>query len=228
MSKASDPTGTRPVGTLRSRQKEETRRRLMDAAMAVFAEKGYSAATVDEIARYAGASTATFYLHFRRKMDVLTSIMEEEAQRVYFASEPYFGRDGRVSQKALRTWTRELLTYWQEFKVPYQVMVQASQLEPELKGIQGKRLTAGVEFWESFFVRLGLQRSPWLRAEAVVLNAQVYGLFEMLIVHGVEVDREDAIEALAASMYSRFRSMRQRPAGAKRGQAKTMDGELPS
>jgi AcrR family transcriptional regulator len=49
---------------------EETRQRLLEAAMGVFAEKGYEAASVREITDKAGANTAAINYHFRGKQQL--------------------------------------------------------------------------------------------------------------------------------------------------------------
>lgn len=59
-----------PPRTLRQVQQELTRTLLLDAAAALFARQGYSATTVEEIAAAAGATRATFYLHFPTKSDL--------------------------------------------------------------------------------------------------------------------------------------------------------------
>lgn len=50
---------------------DRTRKDLVAAALALFAEKGIEAASVDEITDAAGVAKGTFYVHFRRKQDVL-------------------------------------------------------------------------------------------------------------------------------------------------------------
>ena len=54
-----------------------TRRQLLDAALAVIGEKGYSAATVDEIVEVAGVSKGVAYYHFKSKAAMAESILEE-------------------------------------------------------------------------------------------------------------------------------------------------------
>jgi AcrR family transcriptional regulator len=53
--------------TAPARSRAETRRRLLEAAVALFAEKGLHGATSAQIARRAGVATGTFYLHFADK-----------------------------------------------------------------------------------------------------------------------------------------------------------------
>lgn len=50
-----------------ARRKRATEERLLDAAFAVFLERGYDGTTTGEIARAADVAAGTFYLHFRDK-----------------------------------------------------------------------------------------------------------------------------------------------------------------
>ena len=68
-------TAHRP--SLRDEQKALTRRRLIDAGEAVFARSGYHGASVEEIAREAGASTGALYSNFAGKEDLFLALFEE-------------------------------------------------------------------------------------------------------------------------------------------------------
>src|SRR5262245_15390074 len=50
------------------------RARILDAAVLVFAEKGFYGAKVAEIAREAGVADGTIYLYFKSKDDLLISL----------------------------------------------------------------------------------------------------------------------------------------------------------
>lgn len=54
-----------------------TRRQLLDAALVIIGDKGYSAATVDEIVEAAGVSKGVAYYHFKSKAAMAESILEE-------------------------------------------------------------------------------------------------------------------------------------------------------
>lgn len=62
-----------------SAQKRADKRSLItDAAVDVFAEKGFHQARVSDIARKAGVADGTIYLYFKNKEDLLLSIFEEK------------------------------------------------------------------------------------------------------------------------------------------------------
>jgi TetR/AcrR family fatty acid metabolism transcriptional regulator len=65
----------------RRRRREETLRRLMEAALSVFARSGFDRATVDEIVREAGFSKGAFYVHFETKDDLFWAMLEERISR---------------------------------------------------------------------------------------------------------------------------------------------------
>ncbi len=59
-------------------RKSEKRGRITDAAVAVFAERGFHAARVSDIARRAGVADGTIYLYFKNKEDLLLCIFEDQ------------------------------------------------------------------------------------------------------------------------------------------------------
>jgi TetR/AcrR family fatty acid metabolism transcriptional regulator len=65
------------AGRGRSPRQIEKRRRILDAAVRVFARKGYFSSRVAEIARRAGVADGTVYLYFDNKDDILASVFED-------------------------------------------------------------------------------------------------------------------------------------------------------
>ncbi|MBN1336537.1 MAG: TetR/AcrR family transcriptional regulator [Deltaproteobacteria bacterium] len=56
----------------------DKRERIIDAAIAVFADRGFHKARVTDIAHRAGVADGTIYLYFRNKEDLLLTIFEEK------------------------------------------------------------------------------------------------------------------------------------------------------
>ena len=59
------------------RRTDDKRQRILQAAVKVFARKGYHGARVSEIARKADVADGTIYLYFQNKEDILVSLFDE-------------------------------------------------------------------------------------------------------------------------------------------------------
>ena len=65
------------IHAMARKRSDDKRRRILQAAVKVFARKGYFAARVSEIAQRAGVADGTIYLYFRGKEDILVSLFDE-------------------------------------------------------------------------------------------------------------------------------------------------------
>ncbi len=63
-----------PKEGLRERKRRETARRIVEAGMRLFIDRGYEAATIEEIAAAADISRRTFFHYFRSKDEILLSM----------------------------------------------------------------------------------------------------------------------------------------------------------
>lgn len=71
----------RGPGRLSAEQMEELPNRLLDAAFELFIERGFADATMDDIAKRAGASTKTLYSRFSNKMEILQAVVERNIEQ---------------------------------------------------------------------------------------------------------------------------------------------------
>src|SRR5260221_10281236 len=65
-----------------SRKKARTRAELLAAARQVFAARGYHEASIAEITQAADVGVGTFYLHFRDKDEIFTTLIEEGLHKI--------------------------------------------------------------------------------------------------------------------------------------------------
>jgi TetR/AcrR family transcriptional regulator, fatty acid metabolism regulator protein len=90
---------------------EDKRRQLLDAAVRVFARKGYHASRVGDIAEEAGVAHGLLYHYFKSKDDVLEAVFHENwsllqlrIASVLETDEPAADQLRHVSAIVLRTW----------------------------------------------------------------------------------------------------------------------------
>jgi AcrR family transcriptional regulator len=78
---------------------EQTRARLLRAAVSVFDRKGYAAASVREIVEIAGVTKPALYYHFGSKEGVLTAVLQEAAREFAAAMARGLGRPGTARER---------------------------------------------------------------------------------------------------------------------------------
>lgn len=64
------------------RRKQETREKLLEAALELFLEEGYEAVTTAQIAAAADLGAGTFYLHFKDKRAIYVALGKQAAQEI--------------------------------------------------------------------------------------------------------------------------------------------------
>jgi AcrR family transcriptional regulator len=74
-----EPPRAEPPEGRRERQKAETRRRLLDAARALFVERGFDATRPQDVARAADVASGTFYVHFADRREAFLAFTDEAA-----------------------------------------------------------------------------------------------------------------------------------------------------
>src|SRR4051794_25180555 len=75
-------SGPTAVVPLRERNRARTRREIEAAALELMEQQGYQLTTVEQIARRAGISSATFFRYFSSKEEVLFADEEGAVQRM--------------------------------------------------------------------------------------------------------------------------------------------------
>lgn len=148
--------------------KETRKSQLVDAAIRVFAKRGYNSASITDIIDEAGVARGTFYLYFDSKLEVFHAVMErylelfEEVVRREMAR-PY---DNPLS---VRSRIRESFLDWLRFYESNKdlakiVFREATAIEPDyekkclemLEGCQEHWRASIVRFQKLGFVRKGL------------------------------------------------------------------------
>ncbi len=88
--------------SLKERQRLERQELILQAAEQVFTEKGYRDASMDEIAARVGIGTATIYLHYRNKEELMVAaVIERDLQQVIHHVREINQTQGRAIDKLI-------------------------------------------------------------------------------------------------------------------------------
>ncbi len=75
-------------GDGQTRRRQESNRKLLDAARRLFVDNGYDATRPQDIARAAGVANGTFYLHFQDKEAVFLAFAEQAQDELVHSQKP--------------------------------------------------------------------------------------------------------------------------------------------
>jgi TetR/AcrR family fatty acid metabolism transcriptional regulator len=96
----------RPRRSLRSSGRAvrtgDKRERILDAAVRVFARKGFHATRVSEVAKAAGVADGTIYLYFKSKDELLVSLFEDRVERLLTFLQTELPRHATATDKLRR------------------------------------------------------------------------------------------------------------------------------
>ena len=130
------------------RTKEEaevTRAAVLKAALAVFSAKGYSAATLDDVASAAKVTRGAIYWHFKSKADLYNTLVEELSARGASVVQQAVAEGGTFIEILRRIFVRlcAVIEDDKEARAVMELGLFKTGLAPELQSGRKKQLEAG-------------------------------------------------------------------------------------
>ena len=96
--------------TPRQRRKQARPQELLDAALALFVEKGFAATRSEEVARAAGVSKGTLYLYYPSKEELFKAVVRQNLSALIAEGEEIADRhEGRSADLLVEL----MMTWWQ-------------------------------------------------------------------------------------------------------------------
>ena len=136
------PAAPRPVRI--QRRAQLTRRRLFDAAEAVFGELGFHATSISEITRRAGVAQGTFYVHSNSKEELFSALVVDISRRLRrHVAEAVSGSHDRLA--AERTGLEAFCAFVQQHPGVYRIVQEAQFVTPAAYRDYYERLALGYE-----------------------------------------------------------------------------------
>jgi AcrR family transcriptional regulator len=121
---------------------EERRVAILESALAVFAERGYHASSIDDIAREGGVSKALIYEHFASKQDLYAELLEQHAGHLFSALAEAISEAGSSASARLAVGFDAFYGFVEEHRVAWRMLFREAT-DPEAVAVLD-RITAEV------------------------------------------------------------------------------------
>lgn len=137
-------------------RQEDTKGRILSAALELFSKRGYEAVTVEQIAQAVGIKAPSLYKHFKSKRDIFDSIVcrmeQTDALRAREFGLPEAAADEmaeeyrQASMRQLIDFSKAQFTYWTEddFSSNFRKLLTLEQYrDPDMQKLYQQYLSAG-------------------------------------------------------------------------------------
>ena len=118
------------VSTRRRLAPEQRRELILESALRVFSERGYHAASIDEIARGAGTTKPVIYDHFATKRELYDAMVAAEIQEMLIRTAA-ITREGTPRER-LTEFAEVFFGYFEDRPHARRVMFETVDAEPEV------------------------------------------------------------------------------------------------
>lgn len=188
------------MANLREAQKRMTRQLLLDAGVEVMTEKGYGPTTVDQIALAAGATRATFYLHFTSKAELVRFIVERADELLTSADRPPLPEMVASNDPAtIRAFLGLKFDQWPEIKPYMMISLQAAAADPEIQSALDAWHDRAIGAMESGLDAADRFDPASRRIRCSIAFGQLIFMSQRWFRLGWTIDREELLEQMTAS-----------------------------
>ena len=153
------------------RTKEEaavTRETLLKTALSVFSANGYSATTLEGIAREAGLTRGAIYWHFGSKAELYNTLLQQFSARGAIVAEQAIAEGGSVLEVLRRVFVRQMVLVEEdeEVRAVVELALFKMELSPELESGRQQQIRSGKQLIAQIAdaVQQGIERGE-LRAD---------------------------------------------------------------
>lgn len=144
---------------------ENTKERIMETALELFAEKGYLGTSMNDIAKQLGFTKAALYKHYTSKQEILNRIVERMNEMDYERAKQFEMPEGNLTEivaayqktpiEKVRAYSKAQFLHWteEEFSSRFRKMLTLEQYrDPEMAQLYQKYLATGpVDYMAAIF-----------------------------------------------------------------------------
>ena len=191
----------------KSLKAQRTRQKILEAARAIFAERGFAKATAEEISTKAGVGYGTFYLYFTDKRQALHTILKEVDDKLYQLGQTE-GEKTQLGLGALAPIKTIIGSFFDSFKSNADVLkicLELSATDADFKA-QHDKVRARLQNRIKEHILKGLEFGNTRAVDPEIASVAISGLVETIAIewffNNKPWDREKVINTVARLYYS--------------------------
>ena len=172
------------------RRKEARPEEILEAALELFTEKGYTATRMDDVARQAGISKGTLYLYFNNKEAIFHSVIQEmvtpKLQQVEDIAKQHEGAIAELLRKLILHWWDNVANT-RLSSIPKLIISESGNF-PELADFFVKTVVKRARKLFADVIRRGIKQGEFVEHDANTLSRLVMAPMIQLVIwrHSLE------------------------------------------
>jgi len=189
----------------RKKTVQDRRQDILEAALKIFAKKGYNGSTTAEIARVAGVAEGTIFRHFSTKKELLIAVLEPKVLEGIIQLDKEHRED--TPTEFFRCFLRNRLGLIKENEALIRLMFAEAQYHSEVrealfKGILGQGISIIKPWFDEGVARGDFKDLPFVPTIRSFMGmVMIYGLFGQVI---LGLSPEKTTEEAADNMVNLF------------------------
>jgi len=182
----------------------DKRARILDAAIKVFAERGFHTATVAEIARAAGVADGTIYLYFKGKDDLLLRLFDEKMTELLAESKSELAKERTAPARLSRFIQPHLALVERHPDLASVLIVELRQSAQFIKAADRAKLAAYVDLIAEV-VRDGQEKGELVDGiSPATVRRAIFGALDELALGWLVSGRRTSLKKTAAEVAEWF------------------------
>ncbi len=198
------------------RQGRQTVRRLLEAGLAEFDERGFQAVRVDDVVRRAKTSHGTFYLYFASKDDLFKALLRDALHdmEIITGDFPVVTRN-QAGREALRAWVSKFCDTYAAHASVIRILSTADVVGEEVYG-EGLQLFFRIAeaITQGMTVAAAARRAPDQEGGGVPEHAELTAVACLMMLERVNylfsvdvgLPKDEMVDRISAIIYAAFHS----------------------
>lgn len=181
----------------------ETRDKILEAAIEVFNQKNYGDTSVNNITEVAGTSHGTFYIYFKNKRDALMELIKQVYSELYYSTQKPWGTKSNTyesMEESISGWFEVQSKHWKIIRTWKEVAHTDHEFAALWDHLSDK-ITLRIQQNIENSMKKNLCRDVNAHVAARAISGMIEHFGNLILVRQQEYDLEEVVKTIADLWY---------------------------